>query len=128
MHSRLALKLLRLFALGVLAATEVQCLALEAYADGLHSDELLRRLAKAGSSGKHSGNVVRDIVRAAEGMGIGKDQAKAYIFDAPGPAGRQVKVTAFYRTRCTVHWLTGTRHCRSPWARTERVDRRGFPR
>ena len=69
MVCRLALRLLRLFATGSLAGTQVQRIALEAWADR-RDDELLKRLAKAGGRGRHTGNIARDLLKAAELGGL----------------------------------------------------------
>ena len=96
MHPRLALKLLRFFAAGTLAATEVQSLAADAWADGWgRNSELANRLAKAGASGSHKGNINRDVFRAAELSGLMQSTAQPYDFLVPGPNGAQVKLTAF---------------------------------
>ena len=91
-HSRVALRLLRLFALGILAATEVQLLAMDAWAETARKDDpLLKKLAKVGSSGKYSGNMQRDVLKAAEMAGIVAGEAPAYFFALPGPGGKMTQ-------------------------------------
>ena len=68
---RLTRQLLRLFAMGVIPGTQVQALAAGAWADGWgRRDDIANRLASAGNDGRHSGNVVRAIFRAATAAGL----------------------------------------------------------
>ena len=95
MHPRLALRLLRLFAAGAIAATEVQALAADAWADGWGRDsDLAKRLARAGGPARHTGNMARDILKAAELAGLMRT-AQPYMFKIPGPNSTEVMVTAF---------------------------------
>jgi hypothetical protein len=96
MHSRLGLRILRLFALGILAGTDAQLLAMEGWADGraVHDDELIKRLAKAGTCGRRTGNITRDILKAAELSGLLIQLAQPYFFDIPGPGGKTVQIAA----------------------------------
>lgn len=95
-HSRFVLRLLRLFAIGSLVATQVQNLAAAVWADGLDDDtNLLRSLAKAGSWGSHPGNCLRDIVVAVRAAGLMDAGAKMYEFAAPGPNGTSTIVKCF---------------------------------
>ena len=64
--SNLSLRLLDLFSKGELSATKVQALAHAAWQDGWGSNELDLKLAHAGSDGAHTGNLNRDVIRAAE--------------------------------------------------------------
>ena len=95
MYCRLGLRLLRLFATGVLAGTEVQLIAMEAWADGQGGSSLLRRLAKAGTCGRHTGNITRDLIKAIMAEGIMAGTAEPYDFKVPGPDGKSSVVSCF---------------------------------
>ena len=95
MHCRLGLRLLRLFATGVLAGTEVQLIAMEAWADGQGGSSLLRKLAKAGTCGKHSGNITRDMMKASIAEAVIAGTAEPYVFKVPGPDGKSTVVSCF---------------------------------
>jgi len=94
MLPKLVLHLFRLFAKGVLAATEVQRLASAAWDDGCwgQADPIGERLARAGNRGKHVGNVHRDVLRAAKFAGL-LSEARPYRFMVPGPGGTQTKAS-----------------------------------
>ena len=86
--SNLGLQLLRLFAKGDLAATQVQLLAKAAWDDGWgHNCQLARKLAHVGTSGRHSSNIFRDIITAAELVGLISSESKPYYVNLPGNAG-----------------------------------------
>ena len=86
--SNLGLQLLRLFAKGDLAATQVQLLAKAAWDDGWGQNcQLARKLAHVGTSGKHSSNIFRDIITAAELVGLISSETKPYYVNLPGNAG-----------------------------------------
>lgn len=80
-HPELALHILRLFAKGELSGSQVQGIAHAAFADGWGRDnELAAGLARAGSSGTCSGNIVRDIMRIATNSGLMSSSTKPYTF------------------------------------------------
>ena len=80
MPTQLSLELLRLFAKGELAGTQVQKLAGAAWQDGWgHGDELAFKLAHAGSSGKRRGEIANDVIDAAESLGIVCNDSHPYI-------------------------------------------------
>ena len=79
-HPKLALHLLRLFGQGELSATQVQGVAASARQDGWGAgSELAERLATAGTSGAHTGHVLRDIVKAARSGGLMSSTAQPYL-------------------------------------------------
>ena len=83
--SILARHLLRMFAMGELTATNVQSIAEAAELDGWRPDDKLgKRLAAAGERGLHSGNVSRDVVRAARLEGMMASGAQPYKCKIPG--------------------------------------------
>ena len=86
MTSRLALHLLELFAKGELTGTQVQSISAAAALDGLGNDDLIRRLALAGTSGLHSGHVARDVLKAAGVARLMDVGVKPYFFELPGDA------------------------------------------
>ena len=81
MASHLSKQLLRLFASGELEGTKVQAIANAAEKDGwTPGDGLGPRLAAAGNRGNCSGNVARDIVRAAKGAKLTTSVTQPYYF------------------------------------------------
>lgn len=71
-------------------------LAAAAWADGQRDDTgLLNGLAKAGSWGTFTGNILRDVINAARRAGLMDSSAQAYEFLAPGPDGQQVSIKCF---------------------------------
>ena len=71
MPNQLSIELLRLFAKGELAGTQLQTLAMAIWQDGWgHDDALAFRLAHAGSAGKRRGQVATEVIEAAESLGI----------------------------------------------------------
>ena len=71
MPNQLSIELLRLFAKGELAGTQLQTLAMAACQDGWgHDDALAFMLAHAGSAGKRRGAVATEVIEAAESLGI----------------------------------------------------------
>ena len=84
----LSRELLRLFASGHLAGTEVQCLAHAAWQDGWgHNDPLARKLAKPGVNMETSRNIARDVVNAAKEYGLMCTQAEPYTVSLPAGKG-----------------------------------------
>ena len=95
MHPRLLLSLLRFFAMGAIQATQVQAMAAAAWADGWgRGDDLSRRVASAGSQGRHTSNILRDILRAAEIAAL-MTVSQPYTFTVPGPGGAPVSLSCF---------------------------------
>ena len=94
MLAKLVLHLFRLFAKGVLPATEVQRLTSAAWDDGRWSqgDTIGEKLVRAGNRGKHVGNVHRDVLRAAKKAGLLSD-ARPYRFMVPGPGQALTKAS-----------------------------------
>ena len=105
MLGRLALKLLRLFAIGIIQGTDVQSLAMEAWASNVR-DPLTRHLAKAGNKGTRIGNIARDVFKAAWMSGVTDNVAQPYFFFAPGPGGSQSKLTCFFPPSCVTRFCT----------------------
>ena len=88
MIPRLALRLLRLLALGALHATTVQELAQAAWDDGWGRDsDLAERLAKAGRHGQSRGNIARDIMDAVHDANLLAGLTRPYQAQVPGPGG-----------------------------------------
>jgi hypothetical protein len=84
MPCELAVELLRLYAKGELAATQVQRLAAAGHNDGWgRTDELATRLATAGDNGAVTGNIARDIMRAAKAAGMLASSASLYFVKLP---------------------------------------------
>ena len=84
----LVIELFKLFATGVLKATEVQRLAQAAKLDGWgHGDETAMRMARAGAAGAYTGNVQRDLFRAAHAAKLPESHPNPYMLEAPGPDG-----------------------------------------
>ena len=91
---QLAIALLREFAKGTLTATQVQSLAGAAWADHWgRGSGLSHRLAHAGAPGRHGGNCLRDILKAADQAGLMQGMSKPYIIQAPGAKGRVIDIT-----------------------------------
>ena len=80
----LAHELLTLFSKGEVSASTVQSLAHSARCDGWGKhNKLASQLASASTQGKHSGNVNRDIIRAARAAGLLSSSAQPYIIELP---------------------------------------------
>ena len=78
--SRLSVELLRLFAKGELSGAQVQSLAAAAWADGWGRTHVLdQRLASAGNHGMITGNILRDIIKAAELADLTCSNCRPYI-------------------------------------------------
>ena len=93
---QLDIALLREFAKGTLTATQVQSLAGAAWADRWgRGCGLSHRLAHAGASGRHGGNCLRDILKAADQAGLMQGMSKPYIIQAPGAKGRVIDITMY---------------------------------
>ena len=110
MFGRLALRLLRLFATGTLHGTELQALAIDAWASG-DKDQLTRRLAKTGAKGARSGNIARDIFLSASKSGLTDGVAQPYFFLHLGQTVLRPPSRASYRTKyitislCETEWV-----------------------
>jgi hypothetical protein len=84
MTTRLSIELLRLFSQGELSGQQVQTLAFAGWSDGWgRGDVLAERLASAGDFGKYTGNIVRDIMKAAHLSGWTINTARPYIVQLP---------------------------------------------
>jgi hypothetical protein len=94
MLPQLVLQLFRLFAKGVLHATEVQRLASAAWEDGCWSqrDPIGEKLARAGSRGQRPGNIHRDVLRAAKAAGL-LSEARPCRLMVPGPGQELTKAS-----------------------------------
>ena len=91
----LTFELLKLFAEGVLPATVVQRIAAAAFADGWGAgDEAARRMQQAGNQGRHTSNVLRDLLRVSTGLDVVQATPEPYYLEVPGAGGstRQVGV------------------------------------
>ncbi len=93
--SKLSLELLRSYALGILAATQLQVLAAAAWADGWGRDQLDERLARAGVDGKYKNNIARDIRVAVQATGLMKQHARPYFAEVAGPDGHPIRLTCY---------------------------------
>ena len=81
----LSLELLKVYAQGGLSGAAVQRLAAAAWSDGWgRGDPLAERLARAGAGGEHSGNIQRDVLKAAQLAGITENTPDVYKFQVPG--------------------------------------------
>ena len=80
--------MLRLFSDGTIPATAVQRIAWAAWEDGWgRGSNLAYRLKQAGSQGAYTGNVQRDIFKAAKLAGLTERLPESYDFEVPGPDG-----------------------------------------
>ncbi len=87
MTTQLAVEMLRLFSQGELSGIQVQVLASAAWEDGWgRGCPLAQRLKSAGSSGVHSSNCLRDVVRAAKASGLCCTRAMPYHVSIPNAA------------------------------------------
>ena len=92
-----------MFGNGEIPATSVQAIALAAWEDGWcqqpgeHADarKLAQKLASAGTWGRYKGNVMRDIVTAAESCELTSELAKPYKVTIPGPDETQLEHEIF---------------------------------
>ena len=101
---QLDIALLREFAKGTLTATQVQSLAGAAWADRWgRGCGLSHRLAHAGASGRHGGNCLRDILKAADQAGLMQGMPKPYIIQAPGAKGRVIDITMYLPHEALFH-------------------------
>ena len=115
-RSNLAVLLLECFAKGELPATRVAKLAAAAAEDGwMPHDPLAQDLAKAGINITHTGNVLRNIVNAANRHGFLAASSKPYIFDVPGPGGEDVKQEIFLPTETYANLVASTDGDLTPW-------------
>jgi hypothetical protein len=74
--------LLKLFGKGELSGTQVFDIAEAAWSDGWgRTDELARKLVRAGDGGRSRNHIARDIIAAAESMGLVSSSAAPYILD-----------------------------------------------
>ena len=91
---KLATTLLKMLGDGALSGTQVQIIAKAAWDDGWGAGSALaRRMAHAGTVGRYSGNILRDVVRAAEQAELLSSVAKPYIIKAPGAFEKEVEIT-----------------------------------
>ena len=91
MPSHLAVELLRLFAQGELSGVQVQALAMAAWKDNWgRLDPLAAKLKGAGAEGKLTGNIARDIMRAAGSAKLMCSQATPYVITLPDGKDLQV--------------------------------------
>ena len=82
-HSNFAIELLKMFSDGDLTAKQVQTLALATIKDEWSQGcELTEKLARSGSSGVYSGNILRDVLSAARSVDLVASVCKPYVFFA----------------------------------------------
>ena len=93
---KLSFHLLKMFSEGSLTAVSVQRLAAAAVEDGWGADDAVaRKLARLGTSGKHSSHVLRDLVRLIPYLGIAPAMPEPYYVSVPGKGGAMRKVGCF---------------------------------
>ena len=106
MIPRLILKLLRLFALGTLHATDVQNLAAAAYADGWCAEnELAMKLKRAGAEGRRPQHCHKHIIDAAKSAGLLAGLTRPYVVSVPGPGGSSSDINVYLPHEQLLHAL-----------------------
>ena len=87
MATQLSRELLRLFAQGELSGVQVQKLAKAAWDDGWgRTDRLAERLMQAGSCGTWTGHIAKQIIQAAEQVGMVCNSSSPYHVKLPDDA------------------------------------------
>jgi len=110
MIPRLILRLLRLFALGVLHATDVQSLAAAAYADGWCTDnEIAQRLNRAGGAGRNRQHMYKAVIQAAKSAGLLAGLARPYVVRVPGPGGQHNDLQVYLPHEQLTYAILGNR-------------------
>ena len=95
MHPRFLVRVIYLFAIGCLTGTQLQHVAAGAWYDGRdRNSALLHSLAFAGNRGAHTGNCLRDIIRACRRAGL-LGSVQPYYFEAPGADGIPIRLQCF---------------------------------
>ena len=105
-YSNLSLKLLELCGQGYIGAATVQKLAAAAWEDGWGRNcRLAEHLKRIGTSGKHSKNALRDLVRATEACGV-STHAYPSEYEAPVRCKGGIRMVPCYLPTEVIHKMS----------------------